>query len=493
MFSIDNTRITGKLNEQQLVNQDTAIDPVLQIIPVDIIIRGRIVTSGEVVFSNRNGNLHFMVPDINRYFNELVVKDADSHIELFKDTSVKDVIDFLVETGKMLDVDFNPHLAEACKVTSSFSNLPSSIIRACYKQIPFFFTKRILESTIENEIGSRYLDGWVEIPVPMGRAKVRAYGAKALHIIAGNVPLVAALSVIRGALVKSDNIIKLPSNDPLTATAILKTMIEVDRSHPVVKNFSAVYWKGGNTDFERRLINPNYLEKIIAWGGHNSIKHIKTLVGPGIDLITLDPKFSVSIIGEETFETDEMIENVAFLAAIDSAAYNQEACVSSRTHFVKTTPEKAVKYSRYLYKFMQEQDSSLSTVPKSFPAALQEDIDSLRYMEGFYEVTGGENGEGAVITSLAGEPVEFFPSCKTVNVIPVDDYREALNRITIATQTVGVYPEKLKDRLMDQLVARGVQRFVSLGHASAGMIGVPHDAIEPMRRACKWIVNEIHR
>ncbi|MHA1449992.1 MAG: acyl-CoA reductase, partial [Candidatus Hodarchaeales archaeon] len=111
--------------------------------------------------------------------------------------------------------------------------------------------------------------------------------------------------------------------------------------------------------------------------------------------------------------------------------------------------------------------------------------------EGFYEVTGGENGEGAVITSLAGEPVEFFPSCKTVNVIPVDDYSEALDRITIATQTVGIYPEKLKDRLMDQLVARGVQRFVSLGHATAGMIGVPHDAIEPMRRACKWIVNEI--
>ncbi len=96
-----------------------------------------------------------------------------------------------------------------------------------------------------------------------------------------------------------------------------------------------------------------------------------------------------------------------------------------------------------------------------------------------------------MITSLAGEPVEFFPSCKTVNVIPVDDYDEVLEQITIATQTIGIYPESLKDQLMSQLVSRGVQRFVSLGRAAALNIGLPHDAIEPIRRACKWIVNEI--
>ena len=105
---------------------------------------------------------------------------------------------------------------------------------------------------------------------------------------------------------------------------------------------------------------------------------------------------------------------------------------------------------------------------------------------------GGEDNEGAVITSLAGEPVDFFPSCKTVNVVPITDYKEVLEWVTIATQTVGIYPESLKGQLIDLLVAKGVQRFVSLGQAANGIIGVPHDAIEPMRRACKWIVNEIN-
>jgi hypothetical protein len=406
--------------------------------------------------------------------------------------TVQDIIDFLVEVGKELNYDRNTLMQEACEFSIPFNGLTPSIIETSYRMTPMLFTEPVLKTMVENEIGSRFLDDWVEVPVLSGRALVRAYGAKALHITAGNVPTVAALTVVRGALIKSDNIIKLPSNDPLTAIAILTTMRDVDKTHPVVKHFSAVYWKGGDTEFERRLINPYNIEKIVAWGGHNSIRHIKKLVGPGIDLIILDPKFSISIVGEEAFESEETIKHAAYLAAKDSSAFNQEACVTSRTHFVKTTPEKAAIYSRYLYDYMQNQDPSMSTKPKHFPDSLKDEIDSLRYLEDFFEVIGGENEEGAVITSLAGEPVEFFPSCKTVNVIPIDDYEEALECVTIATQTVGIYPESLKARLMDRLVAQGVQRFVSLGGAANIVMGVPHDSIEPMRRAAKWIVNEVN-
>jgi hypothetical protein len=446
----------------------------------------------DLEFNSRDGSVTFTSPSPAKFLGKIVLNDPSSLVKDFDGVTVQEIIDFLVETGNSLDYDRNTLMQEACELTIPFNGLTPPIIEASYRQVPFFFSEPLLKTIIENEIGSRFLDGWIEVPVPAGRAEIRAYGAKALHIIAGNVPLVAVLSIIRGALTKSDNIIKLPSNDPLTATAILETMRDIDRSHPVVKHFSAVYWKGGDQEFERRLVTPFNLEKIIAWGGHNSIRSIKKLVGPGIDLITLDPKFSISIIGEEAFNTEESIEKAAFIAAIDSAAYNQEACVTSRTHFVKTTPEKATLYSHYLYQFMQNQSPSLSTKPKSFPNNLKDEIESLRIMDDFYDVIGGENDEGAVITSLAGEAVEFFPSCKIVNVIPIEDYQEAIEMVTIATQTVGIYPESLKQELMDRLVSKGVQRFVSLGQAVGGMIGVPQDAIEPLRRACKWIVNEIN-
>lgn len=462
------------------------------VIPIKYFVRGKTYLGTDLEFNSRDGSVTFTSPSPAKFLGKIVLNDPSSLVKDFDGVTVQEIIDFLVQTGNSLDFDRNTLMQEACELTIPFNGLTPSIIEASYRQVPFFFSEPLLKTIVENEVGSRFLDGWIEVPVPTGRAEIRAYGAKALHIIAGNVPLVAVLSIIRGALTKSDNIIKLPSNDPLTATAILETMRDIDRTHPVVKHFSAVYWKGGDQEFERRLVTPFNLEKIIAWGGHNSIRSIKKLVGPGIDLITLDPKFSISIIGEEAFETEESIERAAFMAAIDSAAYNQEACVTSRTHFVKTSPEKAALYSHYLYKFMQNQSPSLSTKPKSFPNSLKDEIEALRILEDFYDVIGGENDEGAVITSLAGEAVEFFPSCKIVNVIPIEDYQEAIEMVTIATQTVGIYPESLKQELMDRLVVKGVQRFVSLGQAVGGMIGVPQDAIEPLRRSCKWIVNEIN-
>lgn len=59
------------------------------------------------------------------------------------------------------------------------------------------------------------------------------------------------------------------------------------------------------------------------------------------------------------------------------------------------------------------------------------------------------------------------------------------------TQTVGVYPESLKKELLDILPLHGAQRFCSLGAALKGTFATPHDGMEPVRRMCKWVYNEI--
>jgi len=473
-------------------NDSTAVNDAPPAIPLTFCIRGEEYSGADVHVAGRAGAPALTAPDPAKLLNQIILRDAASLGRDFRGVTVQEIIDFLVETGKALAFERNPLMQEACRMSSLCSGLTPSIVEACYRELPRFFTEPVLTSIVENEIGARFLDGWVEVPVVTGGARVRAYGAKTLHVIAGNVPTIAAISIIRGALLKADNIIKVPSNDPLTATAILDTMRRIDRRHPVVKHAASVYWKGGDRNIERALITPHHLEKIIAWGGPASIMHIKSLIGTGIDLITFDPKLSVSIIGAEAFRSDETIKRVAALAAVDAAAFNQEACFSSRTHVVKTTPDKAVTYAAYLYQYMQEQDPALSTRPKLFPAALKKQLDALRYMPDFYHVIGGEDDEGAVVTSLTGDPVDFFPAHKTVNVIPVEEDAAILERVTSATQSVGVYPESLKETLMDSLVARGVQRFVSLGQSAVHVPGVPHDALEPLRRACKWIVDEIH-
>jgi len=55
---------------------------------------------------------------------------------------------------------------------------------------------------------------------------------------------------------------------------------------------------------------------------------------------------------------------------------------------------------------------------------------------------------------------------------------------------VGIYPESLKKTIRDDLIMHGVQRIVSLGFAPNGTFSTPQDAIEPLRRMCKWVMDE---
>jgi hypothetical protein len=163
---------------------------------------------------------------------------------------------------------------------------------------------------------------------------IRAFGARAVHVIAGNTPAVAFNTVLRSAVTRSDCITKTPSNDPLTFVAILRTMIELDPTHPVTRHFSGSYWKGGNEQFESRLYRPEHVEKIVAWGGFDSIKHITKYLQPGLDLITLDPKHSASVIGYEALASEDSLRDVAQRAACDIGAYNQELCANARMIYV---------------------------------------------------------------------------------------------------------------------------------------------------------------
>jgi hypothetical protein len=74
--------------------------------------------------------------------------------------------------------------------------------------------------------------------------------------------------------------------------------------------------------------------------------------------------------------------------------------------------------------------------------------------------------------------------------VPVDSIEKVTRAVTAYTQTVGVYPEKLKRELRDLLPLFGAQRLTSLGYACNIAIAAPQDAIEPVRRMCKWIVEE---
>src|SRR5258705_8556084 len=136
-------------------------------------------------------------------------------------------------------------------------------------------------------------------------------------------------------MVKAINLFKMSSSDPFTTVAILRTMADIDPNHAIVKSMSAVYWRGGDDSVEQVLYRPQYFDKIVAWGGGDAINNVIKYLGPGFQLVSFDPKTSISMVGVEAFQSEDTLNDAAERAATDVALLNQEACASSRFVFIE--------------------------------------------------------------------------------------------------------------------------------------------------------------
>jgi Acyl-CoA reductase (LuxC) len=463
---------------------------------VPLFLRGEVIDDDLVTFATRGGD-SFEAPDATKYVNRLPLASPMAMADLY-DITFDEILDVLEALGQALDFESNRHLQEAYEAGLVASALPESLLRNSFTMLPPLFARETVREIAESQVGIDYLEGWVPRRLRDGREiRVRAFGSRALHIPAGNGGLVSAVTILRSLITRSDTIIKAPSNDPLTAMAIARTLCDVAPDHPLTHHLAVGYWKGGDVAIEEALYKPEHIEKIVAWGGLASVKHVTRYIQPGLELIALDPKRSATIIGPEAFESEETLHDVAARAACDVGMANQEACTSARVIYVLSGTDadglaRANRLGELIYEEMLRLPSMISTMPKVVDRDLLEHVDASRLLDDWYRVIGGENGEGAIIVSQIDEPVDYSArlSGRIANVVPVDDVEKVTDAVNAYTQTIGIYPESLKRELRDRLPLFGAQRLTSLGYACNVSVAMPQDAIEPIRRMCKWIVDE---
>jgi hypothetical protein len=407
------------------------------------------------------------------------------------DLPVAQIIDFLEELGKRLTFDRNPYLQEALEQMSAFSTLDSRILENCYRDIAGFFARDAVLAEAEQSLGNlEVLDGWVASNPLYPNCRMRAIPPRLVHVLAGNAPIVPPISIVRGAISKGVHLLKLPSNDMWTATAILRTMADIDPRHPTTRSFAAVYWKGGDSAIESALYRSQYFDKIVVWGGEAAVRHVLKYVGPGLEMLSFDPKVSISLVGVEAFASDATTADVAQRAAADVIGLNQDACSASRFHYVEGSLEQVDRYCELLLEAMGRDTrygpGSSVLLP---PVEVREQLQMMQDLEPLFRLFGRNDGRGLVIRSE--EPVAFSPSGKLVNVVRVASLEAAVAHSTVATQTVGVYPAARRLSLRDALASAGAQRIVDLGEVnSGGFGGKPHDAGWPVHRFMRWVSEE---
>lgn len=449
------------------------------------IIKSEVVQGAEAVFGSGDGT--FVTPRLD--IDSLVWSRREPGPAFEIPTA--EILDLLGATGERMHSDPDGHMAEALERMARTCTLERRIVQNCYEDIVQIFTDRTsLEFMIRQELGDMdVLDGWRNVTRPDGRTlRLRAYPPRLLHVLAGNVPSVAAGTIAQAALTKGVHLLKMPSNDLYTAPAILRTMNAVAPGHPVVRSFSAVYWRGGDASVESRICRPQYFDKVVAWGGEAAIRGIKTYTGPGLELVSFDPKTSISLVGREAFTSSATLAEAAELAAIDATHYNQEGCVCSRFQFVEGSLDEIDRFCELLQQNLVRQRRTTSAFCPRIGGELRDEISALREMEPEYRIWGGYDGAGLVIRSP--EPVEFHPEGKIVNVVPIASLDKATDFATVATATVGVYPPARKAALRNNLANAGVQRVIDLGQAMAGGFGTPHDGFWALNRCMRWVTDE---
>ncbi len=454
--------------------------PVSETLPLaPAVIRGELITSDLVTFGGRNGNLQFAAPNPATLLKKLPMGNPGRLADLHA-LSVDEIVAYLRALGDALTLEKNSHLQEALELSLHTAPTTPPLVRNQYQRLPSLFTVDALEDAV-SQIGRDYLEGWVHSRTAQSGAKrfVRAIGARAIHVVAGNSPVLSAVTIIRNAIARGDAIIKAPSNDPFTGIAITRTMIDMAPDHPITRHVSVAYWQGGDEAFESKLYQPHNVDKIVAWGGFASVKHIAQYLQPGLELITLDPKRSISIVGREAFDDPAGIDEAAQRIAADVGAHNQEVCASARVVYVQSgTDEDGIArlsdLARKVYDRLMALPEHVSTKPKlGIARDLKKALETAAMMDDFYEVVGGRDDEGAIIVSKMPEPVDFAPSLtnRVANLVPVDALDEIYPRMDSYTQTVGIYPPKLIAEIADKVAIAGGQRLVSLGYAGAATTG----------------------
>jgi hypothetical protein len=405
------------------------------------------------------------------------------------DVPVDEVIDLLVELGGRLDPDDNEHMAHALEASIAVNPLGPRILEAAYRSLGGIFDRSSLEFQVEQEVGRHRLDGWAPVVDPTGRTRrVRAFPPRLIHVLAGNTPGVTAITIARSALTKGVHLLKLPSNDLFTATAMLRTLEEIAPDHPVTKSFSCVYWRGGDAAVEGVLFRAQFFDKLVAWGGDAAIRSALSYIAPGFELVSFDPKVSISIVGAGAFESPDTIKDSAQRAAIDVALFNQSACASSRFVFVEAKAGEALdSWCAYLAAELGVDRPMSDGHGVTVPSDIREEVDLLRALDDMYGVWGSYE-DGVVIRS--DDPVDFHPEGKVVNVVPIDSLDDVLPHVNVATQTIGIYPTSLSETMRDRLAARGMQRIVPLGEVLDAIPGLPHDGFYPLNRFVRWLVDD---
>ncbi|TGK15682.1 long-chain-fatty-acyl-CoA reductase [Leptospira fluminis] len=393
-------------------------------------------------------------------------------------TPTQEIIGFLHRVGRMWENDeyvrrriFIRQIREFAGYSEQMAVAEADLIAATLRG------STRLWDTLQIELGDRFvLDSWIR----KEDCEVRAFPkGLVVHILAGNAPIAGVLSILRSILTKNRTLAKTASGDPITATQLGLSFLDLDPNHPVSRSFQTVYWPSDST-FGASILQK--ADTVCVWGGNEALAWTHRNTPPGIEIVSFGPKQSFCVVKTDGID----LGTAARLVAHDISMYDQQACFSTQNVFVLGDH---LSFAKALSTELERYDRVLSPPERSMDQRAGVVLSRVHHEFLGATVSFGNSDSWQVIVSEPRNNLRH-PGCRTAFVFKIASPDQLLPMIDSSIQTIAVYPSGILDNERDEIGRSGISRIVEAGSSGIYRLGATHDGMYPMTRFVRFVSTE---
>ena len=289
-----------------------------------------------------------------------------------------------------------------------------------------------------------------------------------VHILAGNVPAPGIASICRGLLLRSANLVKVSSRDPVFPALFIESLHQVDAE--LADCVAVLDWRRDGAALTQAALE--HADAVIAYGDDDTISTLRGLVPATAKFFGYGHGISFAVVAKEAM-TEENLPQLAQAAAFDASVYDQQGCMSPHVFYVEEGgPLGPRKFAAALAEAMAAYQARVPRGKLSVEEAAQ-----IAKLRGAYEFRVASDKSVGIWASEAAnswlviyedEPM-FTPSClnRVVFVKPIKRLESVLplvRRFAANLSTVGVAPMNVRAvAFAGELAQMGVSRVCPIG------------------------------
>ncbi|SDN38579.1 acyl-CoA reductase [Bacillus sp. OK048] len=432
-----------------------------------------------LTFTGRNEVLEIEAPLLTKQqMQQVTEKVKKASAEVLKSMTITEIISIIDQAVEVFLDRNSLYRKKAEQLLPIITGYDEEMIRLGLTSFLKKFRKPELQRFVVEDLGNPLLLDDFHPRAKKGFSK--AVGPELiLHVWAGNVPALPLWSLISGLLVKSGNIGKVSSAEPLFAGLFAQALVEI--APQLADCLAIVWWKGGDEERETEMFA--HSDVVVGYGSNQSLEAMRQRIPVSTRFLPFGHKVSFGVVSNKALDSRKAW-TTAHHAAFDVIQFDQQGCYSPHIFYVQNGG--AVSASEFAQYIAHE----LECFEKRYPRRVLslEEMTAAIHWRNQEEVTSYTNSSKQVFgqtehqwTVVYEEGAAFSPTCsnRTIKVIAFDEIEDLLPSIKPYRkylQSVGAAasPKELF-QWAKVLGKSGVTRITALGKMTSPESGWHHD------------------